>query len=451
MQRQTARAARTLTRRRLLTSAGLTVAAWPFLPASRPAQAAVGGAPLRLILWPMMNGAEDRFFLPSPGNLAAMSTITEPLKAYQSQLTFLKGINISGSDNHFAVRSMFSGATVGSYATPNPTAKSADQLVGDAFITRGLSKLHSLHLGVIPADSYSLYQLYGRSTFFFAPKPVDYEANPVTAFDRIFSDGSAPSMANVADYATDVADLLEAEMGEYADRIKVSAAELAKIVQHRDALRTVRPIAQPPGAPAMMGPQPATTMGPVTGRLASVEKLRPALQGNAEAAYKNMYFSDMFDAQVDILAAAVVSGLTRVATLQAGSADGDQVGPGYSHHNTSHGSQDVFSQCQRWYMTKLARLLQALDVPDPLDATGKTVLFNSVILVMSECLPISHSSNSVPTMVAGSGGGAINTGRFITASGATNKALLQTLLKVMGVPASAAPHFGTQTIAELLA
>jgi hypothetical protein len=150
----------------------------------------------------------------------------------------------------------------------------------------------------------------------------------------------------------------------------------------------------------------------------------------------------------------VVSGLTRVATLQSGSADGNQVdpvGPGYGHHNTSHGSQDIFSQCQRWYMTKLARLLQALDVPDPLDTTGKTVLYNSVILVMAECLPISHSSNSVPTIVAGRGGGAINAGRLISTNGATNKAVLQTILKVMGLPASAAPHFGTQTIAELLA
>ncbi len=98
-------------------------------------------------------------------------------------------------------------------------------------------------------------------------------------------------------------------------------------------------------------------------------------------------------------------------------------------------------------MGKLARLLAALDVPDPLDSTGKSVLYNSAILVMAECLPISHSSNGVPTMVLGNGGGALNAGRFINANGATNKAVLQTLLKVMGVPA--ASHFGTQTIAEL--
>ncbi|MEA2699259.1 MAG: hypothetical protein QOI66_3530 [Myxococcales bacterium] len=446
MMRLPPRAARPFSRRRLLASASLAAAALPF--AARPRRAhGVTAAPLRLILWPMMNGAEDRFFLPSAGNLAAMSTVTEPLKTYQGQITFLKGINVSGSDNHFAVRSIFSGATIPNYDSPNPSNKSADQIVADAFTAQGLHKLHSLHLGVIPADSYELYQLYGRSTLFFAPKPVDYEANPVTAFDRIFNGGVAPNAMPppvVPNYGPEVADLLDAEMGEYADRIKSSGAELSKIVQHRDALRAVRPTnTQPMGMAPMMGPK--------AGSLASVEKLRASLQGNARAAYKQAYYSDIFDAQVDILASAVVSGLTRVATLQSGSADGNQVdpvGPGYPHHNTSHGTQDIFAQCQRWYMTKLARLLQALDVPDPLDSTGKTVLYNSVILVMSECLPISHSSNSVPTMVMGSGGGALNAGRFINANGATNKAVLQTLLKVMGVPM--ASQFGTQTIAELL-
>ena len=151
------------------------------------------------------------------------------------------------------------------------------------------------------------------------------------------------------------------------------------------------------------------------GQLASVEKLRPALQGNAKDAYKHALFSDIFDAQVDIMARALVSGLTRVATLQAGSADGNAIVPvdrGYPHHNTSHGNQTIFSQCQRWYMTKLERLLAALDVPDPLDPGGKTVLYNTAIVVMAECLPVSHGSESVPTFVVGNAGGLLRAGHL---------------------------------------
>ena len=58
----------------------------------------------------------------------------------------------------------------------------------------------------------------------------------------------------------------------------------------------------------------------------------------------------MFDAQVDIMARALVTGMTRVATLQAGSADNNvivPVGPGYPHHITSHGDQNIYNQLQQ--------------------------------------------------------------------------------------------------------
>jgi hypothetical protein len=434
-----------LSRRQWLAATTAAAVASPLL--GRRAFAQAGGAPLRLVLWPMMNGAESQYFWPNPGNLAAMSTITEPLKNYSRQITFVRGVDIAGSQNHFAVRSMFSGFPVASYDTADPNVKSADQVVADHFAAGAPSMLRSLHLGVIPADSINYYQRYGRSTFFFSPKPVDYEANPVTAFDRLFGGGgAAPAPGGTGmDFTTDALDLVEAEIGELSGRLRDSALEVAKLNQHREALRTLRPSTMPPIA--MPGGPPAPG-----GMLASVEKLRPALQGNAKDAYKHQLFSDIFDAQVDILARALVSGMTRVATLQAGSADGNAIVPvdrGYPHHNTSHGNQMVFSQCQRWYMTKLERLLAALDVPDPLDPGGKTVLYNSAILVMAECLPVSHGSESVPTFVVGNAGGALRAGTFITKTGISNKTVLATLLQILGAPT--APQFGSTLLAELRA
>src|SRR4030095_16943404 len=122
------------------------------------------------------------------------------------------------------------------------------------------------------------------------------------------------------------------------------------LTQHGAALRALRPDPMP--GPVMMPGAP-------TGVIEAVEKLRPALLGQAAAAYKHQYFSDIFDAQIDILTRAVVTGLTRVATIQAGSADGNAivpVGRGYPHHNTSHGNQTVFAKCQNWYFTKMNRL-----------------------------------------------------------------------------------------------
>jgi hypothetical protein len=429
---------RPISRRRLLQAAGAAAAATPF--AGRRALAQAGGPPLRLVCWPMMNGADAGAFYPS--NLTAMSTVTEPIKAFARYATFIRGVNVSGSVNHYAVRSIYSGASIGNYESPDPSVKSVDQLVADQIAATAPTPLKSLHLGVIPADSINYYQRAGRSTFFFAPKPVDYEANPVTAFDRLWGGGGAPAGPTVgaADFTADALDVLDAELGELGDRLRSSPSELAKLTQHRDVLKGLRPSTTSAPKP------PPTTMG---GTLASVEKLRPSLQGNAKDAYKHAYFSDIFDAQVDIMARALVTGFTRVATVQAGSADGNAVVPvdrGYPHHNTSHGNQAVFSKCQGWYFTKMARLLQQLDVPDPL-APGKTVLDNTVLVLIAECLPVSHSSNGVPTLLVGGGGGLLKAGNIISASGANNKQVMATVLKVFNVPQA---HFGTSTIAGVL-
>jgi hypothetical protein len=430
-----------LSRRQWLRAAS-AAAATPLM-LRRGSSRAAGGSPQRLVCWPMMNGAEASYFFANPGNLGEMSTITAPLQKWSGQVTFIKGVNISGSVNHYAVRSSYSGATISNYESPDPTVKSIDQLIADSIATATPTLIKSMHLGVVPADSINYYKRAGRSTFFFAPSPVDYEANPVTAFDRFF--GGAP-VSNTptpaaADFTNESLDLIDAEMKELGTKLGTASSEVAKLALHREAMKTLRP-------QDVTGVTPGGSV--TTGQLASVEKLRPLLQDNAKDAYKSAYFSDVFDAQVDIMARALVSGQTRVATLQAGSADNNVIVPvdkGYPHHNTSHGNQTIFSQCAKWYFTKLARLAQALDVPDPLDPGGKTVLENTVIVVIAECLPVSHSSSGVPVLLLGTAGGKIKPG-FVNGSGLTNKTVLASVLKAFNV---APAHFGAGVVSEILA
>jgi hypothetical protein len=422
-------------------------ASLPFLKyATRPATAAATSAPQRLILFPSMNGADRPYFWPNPGNLAAMSTITAPLAAYQSQMTFVDGLDIEGSYNHFAVRSMFTGFPINDYLSPDPTVKSVDQVVADHFAATAPTARRSLHLGAIPADSIDFYMLYGRSTFFFAPSPVNYEANPVTAFDQVFGGlggGGTPPPAAGPDYQKEVLAIADAELGELTQRAQSSARERSKLVAHREAVGTL-------AAPDL----PPATNSCDASPLASVEALRAELEGNAAGAYQSRLYDGIMDAQIDTLARAVTCGITRVATLQAGSADGNvivPVGGGLPHHNTSHGAQDVFAQVQNWYAQKFARLVKALDVPDPLDPAGNTVLHNSCVVWLSECLPQSHGSDSVPCFFVGGAGGALKTGGYVDVHGATNRALLKTLCKVMGVPDADSAHFGSTVLSEIVA
>src|SRR5688572_32870676 len=88
--------------RRSLLQWGLgAAAALPLLRFSRPARAGGGAAPVRLILWPSLNGADPAYFWPNAGNLSAMSLVTEPLAPFQPQIQFVSGLAIDGSYNHF--------------------------------------------------------------------------------------------------------------------------------------------------------------------------------------------------------------------------------------------------------------------------------------------------------------------------------------------------------------
>jgi hypothetical protein len=422
------------TRRQVLRTTGLAVAALPF--AGKVAFAQRGGSPARLVCWPMMNGADAGAFYPT-GSATQLSLITEPLRKFANLVTFIKGVNIAGSSNHYAVRSTYSGFPIANYESPDPGVKSVDQLVADQIAATSPMPIKSLHLGVIPADSINYYQRVGRTTLFFAPKPVDYEANPVTAFDRLFggvlpTNGPTPTSF---DFTRDALAVLEGDMAELTAELGPAApSELAKLNQHKEAWQELR------GKPAA----PASTMG---GLLPSVEKLRPALQGNPKDAYKHTYFSDIFDAQIDIMARALVNGMTRVATLQAGSADNNVLVPvdaGYPHHGTSHGDQNIYNRLQNWYFTKLARFAQALDVPDPLDP-GKTVLENTVIVVIAECLPLGHGSVGVPALLLGTGAGKFRPG-LVNGTGITNKNIMATVLNAFGVDPA---HFGTTFVSEI--
>jgi hypothetical protein len=427
-------------RRSLLRAAGAATVASAFPTAQAFAQA--GKQPLRLICWPLFNGAESGNFYPGGSDASQMSIITEPIRKWGNLITFIKGVGISGSSNHQAIRSMYTGGNVGSYTTPDPVLPSVDALVANGITKDLASPVKKVHLGVIPADDLQYYHR-GQSKVFYDPAPVDYEANPVTAYDRLFGGGAGatpkPPMGGV-DHTNDALDLLDAEMKDLTGRLTGVTSELNKVGMHKTALAGLRPSVMPVmPAPMMMG-----------GPIASVEKLRPVMQDNPREPYKYEHFSDTFDAQMDIMARVLVTGLSRVCTIQPGSADNDMivpVGRGYPHHVTSHGNQSTFSMVQNYYFGKMARLLQQLDVPDPLDP-GKTVLDNTLLVMIAETLPVSHASNNVPVMLLGKLGGKIKTGGVLNSGGGNNKALMATVLRAFGQDGA---QFGTGLISGVLA
>ena len=157
-----------LTRRKLLRRLGLSMLTAPVLGYIPKTLADTSQAPQRLIIIPSLNGGAPEHFWPTNG---AMATITESLAPWSDKIQFIKGLNIDGSWDHMAIRSMFTGAVIQSYSVADPTVKSVDQLVASAFQSSSAAPLRSLHLAACPASNIAFYQQYGRSTFFFDPLP----------------------------------------------------------------------------------------------------------------------------------------------------------------------------------------------------------------------------------------------------------------------------------------
>ena len=420
---------------------------------------AQSGKPLRLVLWPMLNGAHPSVFWPSGGS--GLSAVTEPFAPYRDRMTFVRGVGVDGSFNHYAVRAIYSGQPVPDYLTPDPANPSLDQLVASHIQSTAPTSLRSLHLGARPADNINFYQLYGRSTFFFnGGRPVDYYANPVTAFDQTFTGGTTtppppptttPGRNVAAEMEIAMRSIAGSELEDLAARGRGAPAVSSHIEAHRAAIAGLAPPPDPDGDDPEQPPPMAASCDATP--IPTVESLRGRLQGNEAAAYDDNVFEGVFNAQMDILSRAITCGLTRVGTLQAGSADGNvvvPVGGGLPHHNTSHGDINTFAQVQRWYADKLIRFVRSIDVADPLDP-GSTVLDNTLIVWMAECLPVDHGSSEVPVVLIGGAGGGRTSSGLVNVPGATNRHLMKAIAQLFGVPnANSAPSFGDRALSEVL-
>jgi hypothetical protein len=152
--------------------------------------------------------------------------------------------------------------------------------------------------------------------------------------------------------------------------------------------------------------------------------------------------------QIDVMVQALGCGMTDVATLQVSNSGASNITPiwpdegidiNVDYHNIAHdynnspgGSITTRRVEMETFMFSLfAYLLQKLEeVPE---GTGGTMLDNSVVLWMK---PIgrNHRTDELLFMLAGSGGGQLDTGRFVSFPEQPHNNLLVTLCNLMGLP-----------------
>lgn len=249
-------------------------------------------------------------------------------------------------------------------------------------------KFASLQFGS-PFESYSSVCHAGPG------QPLKHMTTPQEAFARLFGDFGQDPAAQSRRFAQrlSVLDLVRAEMG--ALRGELGSDGKYKLDAHLDSLRGLE-----------KSLDPAYTVG-------SACEVPDASMFVPAPYYDTSEYWKIMDDMCNVMVAALKCDMTRIATLMM-SPQG-----GYSHPE-SHGYDipgDVASYTTfRAYAEKFTaflanNLLQRLDAVEEGDGT---MLDNCLVLSGTECSePHAHSDNNMPIVLAGSAGGAIQTGRHL--------------------------------------
>lgn len=155
----------------------------------------------------------------------------------------------------------------------------------------------------------------------------------------------------------------------------------------------------------------------------------------------------MLDAYTLLLVAAIKCGATRVAsmTLARGVDDlnfdsllGVKAGVWHEHGHSTAGEASLdMRKVHQWHMQKAAALINLLNVPEP--GTNGTYLDNSIVYVGNEQADhVAHSYTDRPILIAGGGGGLLQTNKYIDYSPSVRESrdynrLLVTFMQAMGL------------------
>jgi len=243
---------------------------------------------------------------------------------------------------------------------------------------------------------------------------------PVTAFNEVFNMASAPPVGNKDNLLVD--QVLE-QYKALKNNPRATASDKAILEDHMAMIAQLQETVQ--NAPTCMATAPTKTY----------QEYSAADRG------------PMIDAYTALLVAAIKCGATRVATLCLSRGVDDLnfdsvlgISAG-GWHNLGHSAEGEASASMRkihqFHMQKAAALMSQLDVPEP--GTNGTYLDNSIVYVGNEQADHNnHSYSNRPILIAGGGGGLLQTNKYIDYSPSPEASrdynrLLVTFMQAMGL------------------
>jgi hypothetical protein len=270
------------------------------------------------------------------------------------------------------------------------------------------------------------YNLAWRS----ATTPLSPEPNPRLVFERLFGAGTPGERAanlerrkeeerSILDFVRDEARSLEAEL---------AGRDRAKLDEYLTGVREIEK------------------------RIERAEKFGQAPDPAAETpAVVPPSFEEHMQIMYDLLVLAFQTDSTRIATLLLAHDGSNRAFPelgipeGHhylSHHRNDREKLDKIAEIDGFYMRHFASFLQKLERTK--DADGESLLHNSMIVYgCGNADGNRHTHANLPVILAGGGGGTLQTGRYLKLRSVPMSNLFLSLLDRMGV--DGVERFGDST------
>lgn len=393
-------------RRKLLAGAAGTAIALPWLEAFAPPARAQTSMPQRFIVMFTPNGLTPSWTPSGTERDFALSPSLAPLAAHRDDLVVIRGLlqQGAGGDGHQnGMGGMLTGAKLnagsfaGTGAAPAGWANglSVDQRIADR--NPGVTKLRSLELGVQVGSADN----WGRMCYRAANQPLPPEDDPTAVYSRVFEDlhTDPDELERRRGRRQSILDTVAGQYEQVARSL--GQADRQRLDAHLHAVRDVE--------------LRLTRAADLHGAACSDPAL-PKLDLHA-----NDVYPEVGALQIDLLVMALACDLTRVASLQWSRSVSQTrftwLGIKEAHHELSHLSDDdavavdKLTRIDTWYAERLASLIDKLKaVPD-----GEGTLFDSTLILFCNELAKgnSHSRKDAGYVLAGSAGGALETGRFL--------------------------------------
>jgi hypothetical protein len=421
-----------LTRRSFLGGAGVMVGL-PVLEAMMPMRAQAGGVmPVqRLLCLYVPNGIHMQAWTPAAtGPGFELTPILQPLAAHKSEILVISGLDNApaeseGPGDHASGTSGFLTAThVTKSETVITNGTSIDQVYAQHIGAQTV--IPSLQLGIEGGGNsggcdsgYSC--AYSRNISWVGDTPLSKLTSPATAFDLLFAGfdpgATAQQLATRKANRLSVLDYTRNDAQQLAMRL--GATDRMKLEGYLDSVRDLELKVQADDA------APACEVG---GSPGEPEDITAHIR-----------------AMLDVIVKAFECDRTRTISFMLANAGSNRsygfLGHPGGHHQYSHHADDpanfaAIQAINTWEIEQVAYLLDRM--AGITEADGSTLLDSSMVYFSSEIEDgNAHRHGNLPVLLAGRGGGVIDSGRHIMHTDVPMSNLFLGMLQGLGVPVDA--------------